>query len=79
MLLDIGKDIVDGLIKRMDMEQQIRLFIDLTSVHGISHDLYIAVSTRKEIIQPSFCMEKAQGRYIKSFFFQVCDVVFQLR
>lgn len=66
--LDIGKDIVDGLIKRTDMEEQIRLFVDLTSVRGILLDLYIAVYTRKEIIQPGFCVEKAHGRYIKSFF-----------
>lgn len=63
--LHIGKDIVDGLTKRM--EKQIRLFIDLTSVQGISHDLCIAVYTRKEIIQPGFSVEKAHGIYIKSF------------
>lgn len=51
------------------MEKQVRLFIDLTSVQRISRDLYIAVYTRKEIVQPGFCMEKAPGRYVKSFFY----------
>jgi len=66
--LDVGKDVVDGLLKRMDMEKQIKLFIDLSSLQGISHDLCVAVYTREETIHCDLCMEKAHGRYIKSFF-----------
>lgn len=60
--LDIGEAVVDGLIQRMDMEKQIRLFVDLTFGRGISCESYIALYTRQEIIQLGFCVEKAHGR-----------------
>lgn len=68
MSQDIGRDISNGLIQRMEMGKQTRLFINLNSVQRILYVLCISVYTEREIIQPGFCMEKAHGRYFSAKF-----------
>lgn len=68
MSQDIGKDVFNGLIQRMEMGKQTRLFINLNSVQRILCLVNISVYTKREIIQPGFCMEKAHGRYFSAKF-----------
>lgn len=68
MSQDIGGDVFNGLIQRMGIGKQTRLFINLNSVQRILYVLYIPVYTKREIIQPGFFMEKAHGRYFSAKF-----------
>lgn len=68
MSQDIGRDVFNGLILRIEMRKQTRLFINLNSVQRILYVLYIPVYSDREIIQPGFCMEKVHGRYFLAKF-----------
>lgn len=68
MSQDIGRDVFNGLIQRMGIGKQTRLFINLNSVQRLLYVLYIPVYTEREIIQLGFCMGKAHGRYFSARF-----------
>lgn len=68
MSQDIGRDVFNGLIQRMGIGKQTRLFMNLNSVQRTLYVFYIPVYTRRGIIQPGFCMEKAHGGYVSAKF-----------
>lgn len=52
----------------MGIGKQTRLFMNLNSLQRILSVLDIPVYTKREIIQPGFCVEKACGRYFSAEF-----------
>lgn len=52
----------------MGIGKQTRFFKNLNSVQRILYVLCIPVYTKREIIQPGFCVEKAHGRYFSAKF-----------